>query len=122
MTVQDHPGDVVVDAQNAWKALSDSWAQNVEQLVRRAPTLPLEALDANKPLDVVFDLTGRLLEANRQYGRSVTEASIAFGAGLRDYVGSIREVLRVQYGAPYEQPGVVHEAERQVARQAKASA
>jgi hypothetical protein len=122
MTVKDHPGDVVVEAQNAWKALSDSWAQSVEQIVRRAPTLPLEALDANKPLDLVFDLTGRLLEANRQYARSLAEASIAFGAALRDYVESIREVLSDQYGAPSEQPAVVQEAERQVARPAKASA
>jgi hypothetical protein len=123
MTVEDQVGGAVVQAQNAWTALSESWLQNVDQLLRRTPAPPSDMFDANKPLDLAFHLTGRLLEANHQYARSLALASSTLGDAVRIYVEAIGDLIRDQAAGVKQAPsGVVHEAERQVARQTNRAA
>jgi acetyl-CoA carboxylase carboxyltransferase component len=85
---QDQYTDALRTSQEAVAGALDSWTKAAQQAFGVIPNTPFSPVDPGQIIDQVFDFAERLLETQRQFAKSLAEASVQASDTLRQQAES----------------------------------
>jgi acetyl-CoA carboxylase carboxyltransferase component len=85
---QDQYTEALRSSQEAVAGALDGWTKAATQAFGMVPNAPLPAVDPAQVIDQVFDFAERLLESQRQFAKSLAEASAQVSDTMRQQAES----------------------------------
>jgi acetyl-CoA carboxylase carboxyltransferase component len=80
---QEQYTEVLQSSQQAVIGALDSMSKAAQQAFSVVPNAPIAPVDPTEVIDQVFDFAGQLLESQRAFAKSLTQASNQMGDNLR---------------------------------------
>ena len=80
---QEQYTEVLQNSQQAVIGALDSMSKAAQQAFSAVPNAPVAPVDPTEVIDQVFDFAGQLLESQRAFAKSLTQASSQMGDNLR---------------------------------------
>lgn len=80
---QDQYADALRSGQEAVAGALESWQRATQQMFSTLPSSPFPPVDPGQIIDQVFDFAEKMLETQREFAKSLANASVQVGDTLR---------------------------------------